>query len=69
MKTRIVLHSFDELSFVVVPTQNGIVPPATGGALKIPHTPEGVPADPHPPIWLTASEPARPGINGPLKEL
>jgi hypothetical protein len=68
MKTRIVLHSFDELSFVIVPTQNGTAPPGNVGG-SIPLAPDGTRTDAVPPIWLVASESARPGINGPLKEL
>jgi hypothetical protein len=68
MKTRIVLHSFDELSFVIVPTQNGTTQPGNGGGSNVPITPEGARLDSNPPIlpWLTAGESARSEINSPL---
>lgn len=70
MKARIVLHSFEELSFVIVPTQNRTTQPGNMDGLNVPLAPDAARLDQNQPFlpWLTASESVRPEINGPLRE-
>ena len=62
MKTRIVLHSFDELSFVLIPTETGNTSMRNPGSTNSPSA--APPGKVRPvPAWLATAKPDHPSAD------